>query len=67
MWGSQPHQGSADRLGSARNRAAAGMKLAQRRIRGTVSNGMICAPDELGLGSDHEGVLLLPAGEVDLG
>jgi phenylalanyl-tRNA synthetase beta chain len=44
-----------------------GMKLAQRRIRGTVSNGMICAPDELGLGSDHEGVLLLPAGEVELG
>jgi phenylalanyl-tRNA synthetase beta chain len=44
-----------------------GMKLAQRRIRGTVSNGMICAPDELGLGSDHEGVLLLPVGEVELG
>ncbi len=44
-----------------------GMKLAQRRIRGAVSNGMICAPDELGLGSDHEGVLLLPAGEVELG
>lgn len=44
-----------------------GMKLAQRRIRGAVSNGMICAPDELGLGSDHEGVLLLPDGEVELG
>jgi phenylalanyl-tRNA synthetase beta chain len=44
-----------------------GMKLSQRRIRGAVSNGMICAPDELGLGSDHEGVLLLPAGEVELG
>jgi len=44
-----------------------GMRLAQRRIRGVVSNGMICAPDELGLGSDHEGVLLLPAGEVELG
>ncbi|MGA8426210.1 MAG: phenylalanine--tRNA ligase subunit beta, partial [Candidatus Dormiibacterota bacterium] len=44
-----------------------GLKLAQRRIRGAVSNGMICSPDELGLGSDHEGVLLLPAGEVELG
>ena len=39
-----------------------GMKLGQRRIRGVVSNGMICAPDELGLGQDHQGVLLLPAG-----
>ena len=39
-----------------------GMKLGQRRIRGTVSNGMICALDELGLGSEHEGVLLLPRG-----
>jgi phenylalanyl-tRNA synthetase beta chain len=44
-----------------------GMKLAQRRIRGAVSNGMICAPDELGIGADHEGVLLLPAGEVEIG
>ncbi len=44
-----------------------GMKLGQRRIRGVVSNGMICAPDELGLGQDHEGVLLLPAGEVEPG
>ncbi|MFZ0168257.1 MAG: phenylalanine--tRNA ligase subunit beta [Candidatus Dormiibacterota bacterium] len=44
-----------------------GMKLGQRRIRGTVSNGMICALDELGLGSEHEGVLLLPADEVEPG
>jgi phenylalanyl-tRNA synthetase beta chain len=44
-----------------------GMKLAQRRIRGVVSNGMICAPDELGLGLEHQGVLMLPAGEVELG
>jgi len=44
-----------------------GMQLGQRRIRGALSNGMICAPDELGLGQDHEGVLLLPAGEAQLG
>jgi phenylalanyl-tRNA synthetase beta chain len=44
-----------------------GLKLGQRRIRGALSNGMICAPDELGLGHDHEGVLLLPAGEAELG
>ncbi|HVC22967.1 MAG TPA: phenylalanine--tRNA ligase subunit beta [Candidatus Dormibacteraeota bacterium] len=44
-----------------------GLKLGQRRIRGALSNGMICAPDELGLGTDHEGVLLLPEGEAEPG
>ena len=44
-----------------------GRQLGQRRIRGALSNGMICAPDELGLGQDHEGVLLLPPSEAELG
>ncbi|HVB13819.1 MAG TPA: phenylalanine--tRNA ligase subunit beta [Candidatus Dormibacteraeota bacterium] len=44
-----------------------GQQLGQRRIRGALSNGMICALDELGLGQEHEGVLLLPAGEAELG
>ncbi|MGA7363443.1 MAG: phenylalanine--tRNA ligase subunit beta [Candidatus Dormiibacterota bacterium] len=44
-----------------------GVRLGQRRIRGALSNGMICAPDELGLGQDHDGVLLLPAGEAEPG
>jgi phenylalanyl-tRNA synthetase beta chain len=33
--------------------------LAAREIRGVVSNGMLCAPDELGISSSHEGILLL--------
>jgi phenylalanyl-tRNA synthetase beta chain len=29
-------------------------------IRGVESNGMICAEDEIGLGNDHKGILVLP-------
>lgn len=34
-------------------------KIKQAKIRGEVSEGMICAEDELGLGSSHEGILVL--------
>lgn len=36
-----------------------GLTIARREIRGIVSNGMICAADELGLGNNHSGVLIL--------
>jgi len=34
-----------------------GFKLSARKIRGVVSNGMLCSPRELGLGADHEGIM----------
>jgi phenylalanyl-tRNA synthetase beta chain len=37
------------------------MTMKKSKIRGQVSEGMICAEDELGLGASHDGILVLPA------
>ncbi len=39
-----------------------GFTLKKAKIRGEVSMGMLCAKDELGLGEDHSGLLVLDAG-----
>lgn len=36
-----------------------GLKLKKAKIRGVASQGMICAEDELGLGEDHSGIMVL--------
>lgn len=36
-------------------------KIKKSKIRGAVSEGMICAEDEIGLGTSHDGIMVLPA------
>jgi len=36
-------------------------EIKKAKIRGEVSEGMICAQDEIGLGEDHNGIMVLPA------
>ena len=41
-----------------------GLKLDRRKVRGELSDGMILAEDELELGSDHSGIMVLPDTEA---
>lgn len=42
------------------------IEIKKSKIRGEVSEGMICAADELGINNDHSGIMVLPA-EVPVG
>lgn len=44
----------------------AGFKIKKSKLRGVVSNGMLCGSDELELGEDEDGLMLLP-GELEVG
>jgi phenylalanyl-tRNA synthetase beta chain len=35
-------------------------KISKSKIRGEISEGMICAEDEIGLGNSHDGIMVLP-------
>ncbi len=44
-----------------------GFGISARKTYGHVSSGMICSARELGLGEDHEGIIVLPAGAGEPG
>jgi phenylalanyl-tRNA synthetase beta chain len=43
-----------------------GFQIKKAKIRGVVSEGMICAEDEMGMGSGHDGIMVLP-GDAPVG
>lgn len=44
-----------------------GFTISARETYGKVSNGMICSERELGLGDNHDGIMILPAGSAEPG
>jgi len=36
-------------------------EIKKSKIRGEVSEGMICAEDEIGIGTSHDGIMILPS------
>ena len=46
---------------------AGGFQIASRETYGHVSDGMICSERELGLGQDHDGIIVLPPGSGEIG
>ncbi len=48
-------------VGTIIHKGEESFEIKKAKIRGEVSEGMICAEDELGLGTSHAGIMVLPA------
>ncbi|MCX7744603.1 MAG: phenylalanine--tRNA ligase subunit beta [Flavobacteriales bacterium] len=46
--------------GSVLNTAKGPLEIKKSKIRGVESHGMICAEDEIGVGTSHDGIMVLP-------
>ena len=44
-----------------------GFEIASRQTYGRLSDGMICSEREMGLGENHDGIMVLPAGAAEAG
>src|SRR5262249_25335626 len=60
------HAGMTVPLATVGGTLPGGVELTRRKIRGEVSEGMLCSARELGLGDDHAGILSIE-GDVPLG
>ena len=61
-----PNVAAGQTVGVARPGAImpSGLELSRVQLRGQVSEGMICSEDELGIGVDHDGIMVLDPGPV---
>jgi phenylalanyl-tRNA synthetase beta chain len=53
-------------IGTTLYTADGSFKIKKSKIRGEVSEGMICAEDEIGVGTSHAGIMVLPD-EIEIG
>ena len=60
------HAGMVVPLATVGGHLPGGIEIARRKIRGEVSEGMLCSTRELGLGEDHAGILAID-GKAELG
>jgi phenylalanyl-tRNA synthetase beta chain len=51
-------------IGTTIFKGADSLEIKKSKIRGELSEGMICAEDELGLGDDHQGIMVLSSDAV---
>ncbi len=54
------HEGDVVPFAPAGSVLPGGFAISRRKMKGVVSNGMLCSGRELGLSDDHEGILVLP-------